>query len=166
MWSKPISILLLSFVLGSAQQQTADPSLPEGLSESERQMILKERSPKPHVETVLKISEPHLTNALKLAQENQSGGAAQELDTFSSLIIYADAYTRKLPKTQLKDRNHCLKRIEQAIFKQTRNLEAIMRELSLESRETIDLKISEVKKIRLRAINDLLGGGQVMNSSN
>jgi hypothetical protein len=165
MLSKPIFILLLGLVLGYVQPQ-AGPSLPDGLSETEEQMILREQSPKPHVEKALKVAETRVTSALKLAQQSRYNPAAQEVDVFSSLIVYADAYTRRLPNNQSKDRNHCLKRIEQTVFKQTRTIEAIMRELPVEAREALEPGISEVKKIRLRAINDLLGGGRVMNSSN
>lgn len=157
--------MLLGLALGYAQQQAA-PSLPEGLSETEEQMIRREQRPKPHVETALKVAETHVANAVKLTHNNQFNTAAQEVDVFSSLIVYADDYTRKLPSSQNKDRNHCLKKIEQTVFKQTRNIEAVMRELPLDIRETLEPKIGEVKKIRLRAINDLLGGGKVINSSN
>ncbi len=166
MSSRTIFILLLVFFLSYAERQANDPFLPERLSESERQMIERERDPKPHVETVLKIAEARIKNALDFAQGNQHGAVVRELDLFSALIAYADDYTRRLPKTRGKDRNHCLKRIEQTIFKQMRNLEGMMRELPFESRETVEPKIGEVKKIRLRAINDLLGAGQVINSSN
>jgi len=166
MASKPIFILLLSFVLGYTQGQAGDPPLPGMLGEIERQMILKERNPKPHVEAALKVAEVRVKNASQLAQESQFQIAMQDLGAFLELVIYADAYTRNLPVTKNKDRNHCLKQIEQAIFKQTRNLEAATRALPLESREAVETRISAIKKIRLRAINDLLGGGQVINSSN
>lgn len=166
MLSKTIAILLLGFVLSYAQQPSVDPSLPDGLSETEKQIILKERGPKSHVEAALKVSEARVVNALRLAQENQYKAAASELNVFSSLVVYADTYTRKTLSHQTKDRNNCLKRIEQTIFKQTRNLEAVLRDLPVESREVIEPQIGEVKKVRLRAINDLLGSGQVINSSN
>jgi hypothetical protein len=162
----PIFILLLGIFLGCAQQQPDELSLPELLSETEKQAILGERNPKPHVKAVLKVAETRIKNASRLAQENQFQNAARELEAFLALIIYSDTYTRKLPATKNKDRNNCLKQIEQAIFKQSRNLEAATRALPLESREAVESQISEVKKIRLRAINDLLGGGQVINSSN
>ncbi|MCI0661268.1 MAG: hypothetical protein L0220_09370 [Acidobacteria bacterium] len=163
---KTILILFLSFVPGYAQPQADDISLPDELGVFERQMILKERNPKPHVEAALKVAEIRIKSASQFAQENMLQNAAQDLDAFLDLVVYADAYTRQLPDKKRKDRNHCLKKIEQAIFKQNRNLEAAMRALPLASREAIEAQISEVKKIRLRAINDLLGGGQVINSPN
>jgi hypothetical protein len=45
-------------------------------------------------------------------------------------------------------------------------MESVTRALPLESREAVESLIADVKKIRLRAINDILGGGQVINSSN
>lgn len=166
---KPIFILLLGSVLGFAQPQVGDPSLsgplPGMLSEMEKQSILKERNPKPHVESALKVAEARVKNAFQLAQENQLRAAAQDLDAFFALIIYADTYARKALASKTKDRHHCLKEIEQAVFKQSRNLESVTRALPLESREAIEIQLGEVKKIRLRAINDLLGRGQVINSS-
>ena len=167
---KPIFMLLVGVVLGFAEPQVGDPSLhgqlPGMLSEMEKQSILKERDPKPHVESALKIAEARVNTAFHLAQENQLGSAAQDLNAFLALIVYADTYARKALASKNKDLNHCLKRIEQAVFKQSRNLESISRALPLESREAVESQIGEVKKIRLRAINDLLGRGQVINSSN
>ena len=132
----------------------------------EKQSILKEQDPKPHVESALKVAEARIKNALLLTQENQLQTAAQDLDAFLALVIYADTYARKSLVAKNKDRNKCLKQIEQMIFKQSRSLDSVTRALPLESREAAEPRIGEVKKIRLRAINDLLGGGQVINSSN
>ena len=121
----------------------------------------------PHLELLPEpFAEARINTAFQLAQGNQLGAAAQDLDAFLALIVYADTYARKELASKNKDRNHCLKRIEQAVFKQSRNLESITRELPLESREAVESQVDEVKKIRLRAINDLLGRGQVINSSN
>ena len=164
---KPIFILLLGSVLGMAQPQIGDQSsgqLPRMLNDMEKQLILKERNPKPHVESALKVAEARIKNAFQLGQENQIQAAAQELDAFLALIIYADTYTRKSLASKNKERNHCLKQIEQMIFKQSRSLESVTRVLPMESRDSFETQIGEVKKIRLRAINDLLGSGQVINS--
>ncbi|MGH9937044.1 MAG: hypothetical protein ACREAM_12405, partial [Blastocatellia bacterium] len=110
---KPIFILLLSFVLGHVQQRAGDPSLPGMLGDIERQVILKERNPKPHVEAALKVAEVRIKNASQLAQENQFQIALQDLGAFLELVIYADTYTRNFPVAKNKDRNHCLKQIEQ-----------------------------------------------------
>jgi hypothetical protein len=91
--------------------------------------------------------------------------AAQNVEVYAALIVYADAYTRKLPTSQTKDRYECLKNIEQAIFKQTRTVDAALRQFPVEYREGVGPKIDLVKKIRLRAINDVLGGGQVIKTS-
>jgi len=163
---KPIFILLLGSVLGCAQLQASDPLLPGMLSETEKQLILKERNPKPHVELVLKVAEARIKNASQLAQDNQIRAGAREVEAFLALIVYADTYARKSLASKNKDRNHCLKQIEQMIFKQSRILESVTRDLPLESREAVESQISEVKKIRLRAINDLLGSGHVINSPN
>jgi hypothetical protein len=187
---KPLLTLLVGVFLGCAEPRVGDPSLTEQLtgqlpgqlpgqltgqlsgqlpgmlSEMEKQVILKEQDPKPHVESALKVAEARVKNAFQLTQENQMREAAQDLDAFLALIVYADTYARKALASKNKDRNHCLKRIEQAIFRQSRNMESVTRALPLESREAVESQIGEVKKIRLRAINDLLGGGQVINSSN
>ena len=172
---KPIIILLLTAALFNwqsphlktpAERRQSTDSLPQELTETETQTILRERSAKPHVEAALKVSDARITSALRLVEEEQYKSASEDVDIYTALIVYADAYTRRLPESQHKDRNHCLKKIEQAVFKQTRAVDAIMRELPLAFREPAEEKINQVKKIRLRAINDLLGGGQVINSSN
>jgi uncharacterized hydantoinase/oxoprolinase family protein len=166
---KAIFILLavLTFATFAAGQakKVDDRALPRQLSETEVQAILKHTNPKSHVEAALKVSDARLANALKSAQVNEFKAAVQDVDVFADLVIYADDYTRKIPDAQHKDRNHCLKKIEQTIFKQTRNLEFIAREVPFETREPVEEKINQVKKIRLRAVNDLLGGGKTIKTS-
>ena len=148
------------------QKQNDAPSLPQELSEFDTQLILKENSPKSRVDATIKVSDGKAAAALRLVGESQYQSAVNELDLYSSLLIYADAYVRRLAESQSKDRNACLKKIEQAIFKQTRTVDTVMRELPVDYREAVGPKISEVRKIRIRAINDLLGGGRIMNPSN
>ncbi|MFN0107575.1 MAG: hypothetical protein ACKVZH_01880 [Blastocatellia bacterium] len=143
-----------------------DRALPKQLSETEVQLILKETSPKSHVEASLKISDARLANAIKNASAEEYKTAVEEVDVYASLVIYANDYTRKLPDSQIKDRNNCLKKIEQAIFKQNRNLDIVSRDIPFDYREPVMEKISQVKKIRLRVLDDLLGGGKFINSSN
>jgi hypothetical protein len=171
MW-KTILILSLSFIAFDSQsphlkmpgERQAD-ALPRELTETETQKILSENSPKPRVDATLRISDLRLASALKFVEESQYKSAAQDVDVYAALIVYADAYTRKLPASQIKDRNNCLKKIEQAIFKQTRTVDAVMRQFPIDYREGVEPKIDEVKKIRLRAVNDLLGGGNIIKSS-
>jgi hypothetical protein len=171
LWT-PILILLLGFITSDPQtpqlkmsgERQAD-ALPRELTETETQKILKERSPKPHVDATLKVSDTRLASALKFVEENQYKSAAQDVDVYAALIVYADAYTRKLPASQIKDRNNCLKKIEQAIFKQTRTVDALLRQFPVDYREGAEVSIDQVKKIRLRAINDLLGDGRAIRTS-
>ncbi len=169
---RPILILALSFIpLDLQTPQLKMPgehqpgSLPRELTESETQAILKERSPKPHIDATLKVSDAHLASALTFTEGSQYRSAAQEVDTYAALIVYADAYTRKLSDSQVKDRNACLKKIEQAVFKQSRTVDAVLREFPIDYRDPAEAKISQVKRIRLRAIDDLLGNGKVIKPS-
>jgi uncharacterized hydantoinase/oxoprolinase family protein len=157
-------LTLATFAAGQAKK-VDDRALPRQLSETEVQAILKQTNPKSHVEATLKISDARLANALKEVQANEFKAAMQDVDVFADLVFYADDYTRKIPDAQHKDRNHCLKKIEQTIFKQTRNLEFIAREIPIETREQVEDKINQVKQIRLRAVNDLLGGGKTIKTS-
>jgi len=171
MW-KTILILTLSFIASNSQapqlktsgERQAD-ALPRDLTETETQKILKEESPRPRVDATLKVSDLRLASALKFVEESQYKSAAQDVDVYSELIVYADAYTRKLPASQIKDRNNCLKKIEQAIFKQTRTVDALLRQFPVDYREGAGPKIDQVKQIRLRAVNDLLGGGNIIKKS-
>ncbi|MGH9939824.1 MAG: hypothetical protein ACREAM_26590 [Blastocatellia bacterium] len=170
MW-KLILILSLSFITSDRQSpqlkmpgERQPDALPRELTETETQTILKERNPKPHVDVTLKVSDTRLASALKLVEESQYKSAAQDVGVYAALIVYADGYTRKLPDSQTKDRNTCLKKIEQAVFKQTRTVDAVLRQFPVDYREGVETKIGQVKKIRLRAINDLLGGGKIIKS--
>lgn len=164
---KPVLFSLLTIAITNVQsRQINDRQLPEELSETETQTILKEDKPKSHVEAAIKVSETRINNALKSAQENRHEDATGDVDTYASLIKYADDYTRKLPRSKIKDRNNCLKKIEQAIFKNFRTFDAILRELPFNHRELAQQTFADLKKIRLQAINDLLGNGNVINSSN
>ncbi len=164
-----MSLSLIAFDLQTPRLKTPGErqrgSLPQELTEAETQTILKEHSPKPHVDATLKVSDARLASALKLVGENQYKPAAEDVDVYAALIVYADAYTRKLPDSQIKDRNACLKKIEQTIFKQSRTVDSVLREFPVDYRETTEVKIDQVKKIRLRAINDLLGDGRVIKTS-
>jgi hypothetical protein len=169
---KPILILLLGFITSGQQTpqlkmpgERQPDALPRELSETETQKILKENNPRPRVDTTLKVSDTRLASALKFVGESQFKSAAQDVDVYATLIVYADAYTRKLPTSQTKDRNECLKKIEQAIFKQTRTVDAVLRQFPVEYREGVEPKIDQVKKIRLNAINDLLGDGRSIKTS-
>jgi hypothetical protein len=171
MW-KTILILTLSFIASNSQtpqlktsgERQAD-ALPRDLTETETQKILKEEIPRPRVDATLKVSDLRLASALKFVEESQYKSAAQDVDVYAALIAYADDYARKLPASQIKDRNNCLKRIEQAIFKQTRTVDAVLRQFPVNYREGVEPKIDQVKKIRLRAVNDLLGGGNMIKTS-
>jgi hypothetical protein len=169
---KPIFIILLGFVTSDPQTpqlkmpgERQPDALPRELSETETQKILKEYSPKPRVDVTLKVSDTRLASALKFVGENQYKSAAQDVDVYAALIVYADAYTRKLPPSQVKDRNDCLKKIEQAIFKQSRTVDAVVRQFPVDYREGVEPKIDQLKKIRLGAVNDLLGDGRVIKTS-
>ncbi|MEK7833312.1 MAG: hypothetical protein AAB401_19640 [Acidobacteriota bacterium] len=170
MQSKTIFILLTVFVLASfSMEQTKkadDRALPKQLSENEVQTIIKQTEPKSHVEATLKVSDARMASAVKNVEAGQYQTAVEDVDVYASLIVYADDYTRKLPDAQSKDRNNCLKKLEQAIFKQTRNLDAVSRNLPFDYREPVTEKIGQVGKIRLRAVDDLLGGGKFIKSSN
>ena len=171
MW-KLILIMSLSFITFDPQSphlkmpgERQPDAIPRELTETETQKILREDSPRPHVDATLKISDTRLASALKFAEESQYKSAAQDVDVYAALIVYADAYTRKLPASQIKDRNSCLKKIEQAVFKQTHTVDAVLRQFPVDYREGVEPKIDQVKKIRLRAVNDLLGGGNMIKTS-
>jgi len=171
MW-KLILIMSLSFITFDPQSphlkmpgERQPDAIPRELTETETQKILREDSPRPHVDATLKISDTRLASALKFAEESQYKSAAQDVDVYAALIVYADAYTRKLPSSQIKDRNTCLKKIEQAIFKQSRTVDALLRQFPVDYREGVEPKIDQVKQTRIRAVNDLLGGGKIIKTS-
>lgn len=147
---------------GSFYWQPGTLQLPADLTEAEAASLRREKSPKSHVEAALKVSELRLGNSLLLSRQSQYQTATRQLIVATSLIVYADQYSRSLPPRKRNDLEQCLKRIEQTVFRQNKSLDAILRELPFEFRETGMPLIEQVRKIRLRAINDLLGGGEAI----
>lgn len=162
---KLLSLLLVMLACEVVLAQQAGVRLPAELSEEETQLILKQRKPKPHVEAAFKISDTRLNTALQQARSQQYRESAQNLDLYAELLSYADSYARRATQPMSKDRNQCLKIIEQKIFKQTMTLDSVLRELPLAFREASERSVGLVKKIRLRALDELLGGGSFLNSS-
>lgn len=162
----PVSLYSQVRADGKNTDMVEKDKLPVELTETELMSIQKENKPRSHVEATLKISELRINNAFKHAHDGNFKSATSEIDVYASLIKYADAYTRKLPDNRKKDRDNCLKKIEQSIFKQNRTVDSVIYELPSEYRELSTQDIDTVKKIRLRAINDLVGVGDVMNPVN
>lgn len=162
---KPISLLLVLLAFEVALAQQVGVRLPVELSEEETQVILKERKPKSHVEAAFKISDTRLTTALQQARSQQFRESAQNLDLYVELISYADSYARRATPAQSKDRINCLKLIEQKIFKQKMTLDSVVRELPHAFREASERAVGLAKKIRLRALDEVIGGGSFLNSS-
>ncbi len=165
--SKPISVLLLALAFNvTLAQQQPGVRLPLELSEEEAHQIVKEGKPKSHVEAAFKLSVVKLTRALSFAKESQYRESAQNLDLYAELVSYADTYTRRNTSERSKDRHQCLKAIEQNIFKQFMTLDSVVKELPSTYLDTSERITTTVKKIRLRAIDDLLGGGAFLKSAN
>jgi len=158
------AILLLICTAGSGRAGGQEPPLswPTGLTEKEVATLQRATAPRAHVEAVLKISALRMDGALSLARQSRYLEAREQLSLFVSLIEYADHQTRALPPTRRKDRDHNLKRLEQAIFRQNTPLDALLAELPYELREESQPGVDAVRRIRLRAINDLLGGGRAI----
>lgn len=145
-----------------ANLQSESLKLPDKLTEVESRSILKERNGKPHVEAAIKVSEARLQSAAKLAEDGQAEEAVGGLNLNVALFNYSDAYARQLPPNEQKERNKCLKEIEQAIFKQQRLFEAARRDLPFNYREQTEELVETLKRLRLRALDDLLGGGTII----
>ncbi|MEP7272524.1 MAG: hypothetical protein ABI882_13555 [Acidobacteriota bacterium] len=162
---RPISLLLLLLAYEVASAQQTGVRLPTELSEEESHQIVREGKSKSHVEAAFKVSVARLTQALEFAKGSQYRESAQNLDVYAELVNYADSYARRTTNDRSKDRHSCLKTIEQQIFKQNMTLETIVRELPATYQDTTDRVTSTLKRIRLRAIDDLLGGGSFLKSS-
>ena len=151
-----------SLVVPSLLRQGDGPPLPASLTDQESAAIRRERGMKSRVEVALKLAEARLGSGLPLTQQSQYQLATQQLIVYTALITVADQAARAVPAARLKDRDQSLKRIEQAIFRQNPRLEAIIRELPFDYREASTPLVEQVRKIRLQAINDLLGGGSAI----
>lgn len=154
--------LVLWAGLAWAWPQTESVKLPDGLSEAESRAIRKERGPKSHVSAVALVAGQRLVAAAKLVEAGQFDEALKSIVLYEALYAYANQFARALPAKEVKERHKCLKELEQAIFKQSRPLEAVRRELPFNYREQTDPLVESLKQLRLHAINDVLGGGTIM----
>jgi hypothetical protein len=141
-------------------QPTEAPKLPAGLTDVETQLIRKDASPKGHIEGVIRVAEARLAQSFKQATDN-SDAALKDLELYGALMVYADGHTRQL-NLPVKERNKILKVIEQSVFKQQRNLEGTRQQLPIEAREQTEKLVEAIKRIRLRAIDDVLGNGGII----
>ncbi len=164
--SRPISLLVLLLAFEVALAQQPGVRLPADLSEEESHQIAREGKPKSHVEAAFKVSVARLTQALEFARDSQYRESAQNLDLYAELVTYADSYARRTTSERSRDRHSCLKTVEQQIFKHNMTLDSVVRELPSNYRDTGVRVTSMVRRIRLRAIDDLLGGGSFLKSSN
>ena len=135
------------------------------MSEDEVQVILKERKPKSHVEAAFKVSDARLTSALKLARDSQYRESSQNLDLYAGLVIYADSYARHSTPQGSKERHSVLKVLEQKIFKQNQTLDAVVQELPFDYQASGIKAIEQVRRIRIRALDEHLGGGGFLKSA-
>ena len=163
---KPKALLLLLLVFEVAFAQQVAQRLPDELSEDETHQIAKEDRPKSHVEATFRVSNARLAQALQLARDSQFRETAQNIDLYTALITYADSYARRATTERSKDRYQCLKMIEQQIFKQYQTLDSLVKELPYTYRDNGERATTTAKRLRLRAIDDLLGGGSVLKSAN
>ena len=150
-------------VLGSVAfwaQTPEAPKLPAGLTDAETQLIRKDANPKGHVEAVVRVAEARLASAFKQATDN-SDAALKDLELYGALMTYGDGQARQL-NLPVKERNKILKVLEQSIFKQQRNLEGTRQQLPVEAREQTEKLVEAMKRIRLSAINDVLGNGNTI----
>jgi hypothetical protein len=155
-------LLICAAASGRAGGQESTLSWPTGLTDKEVATLQRASAPRAHVEAVLKISALRMEAALSLARQNRYPEAQEQLSLFISLVEYADRHTRALPPTRRKDRDHNLKRLEQAIFRQNNPLDTLLAELPYQLREESQPAVNTVRRIRLQAINDLLGGGRAI----
>ena len=142
--------------------QPPGPILPATLTPLEAGTIERHQSPKSRVEECLKVASIRLVSAVDNAGKGLYQAAAEQIVVYAALIRYADQVTRGIPSQKRNDRESCLKKVEQAIFRQGPRLDAIAREMPIDYRDSAVTLLEQVKRTRLQAINDLLGGGSAI----
>lgn len=142
--------------------QPPGPVLPATLTQLEAGAIERHQSPRSRVEECLKVATTRLASAMDSSVRGLYQPAAEQIVVYAALISYADQITRGIPPQKRNERESCLKKIEQAIFRQGPRLEAIIREMPVDYRDMVATRWEQVRRIRLQAINDLLGGGSAI----
>ena len=142
--------------------QPAEPALPSALTATETGAISRHENPKSRVEESLRIAEARLLSAVGGSRKGLYQPALEEIIVYAALVRYADQVARAIPPRKRNDRESSLKKIEQTIFRQAARLDAVISELPVDLRDSASPLYDQIKRIRLQAINDLLGGGSAI----
>jgi|GEM_PF-726619 hypothetical protein len=132
----------------------AAPALPAGLSETERQTLLKETNPKDHLDTCLKVGFSRLATAAEAVKQERYEAAAQALRVYTSLLDYTHTYTRQ---TKEKVRQQMLRKLETTLRQHVPVLEWMLSSIPEWHEGCARQALNRAKSIRRESLNAYFG---------
>ncbi len=150
----------LAGVAASAAPDTAitgQPEVPAGLTDTEKQNILKENNPKDRVETCMKVSANRLTQVVEAIKREEFENAAKTIGVYESLLCYTNTFATKAD-IKAKKRDNLYRIIETGLRKQMPFLEWASREMPECHEQCACRALNRAKEIRRVALNAMFGG--------
>lgn len=160
--------LLASFIISfalviPARAQTDKPhEWKNKLTAEERTTFSKPDSPNDRMKTFVRLAESRLKSARDYLVRDDYTGADEQIMGYAALVAEAGQFSKiSVPK---RDKAH--KTLEVSLREQTRTLEGIRRDTSVNYAETIEKALKLANQVRRQALNLLLGEGFLSETVN
>ncbi len=132
------------------------------LTAEERSTFSKTDSPNDRIKTFVRLAELRLKSARDYLTRDDYTGADEQVMCYAALVAEAGQFSKaSVPK---RDKAH--KTLEVSLREQTRWLEGIRRDTSVNYIETIEKALKLAQQVRRQALNLLLGEGFLAETDN
>ena len=132
------------------------------LTAEERTTFSKPDSPNDRMKSFVRLAESRLKSARDYLARDDYTGADEQVMGYAALVAEAGQFS----KASVPKRDKSLKTLEVALREQTRILEAIRRDTSVNYAETIEKALKLANQVRRQALNLLLGEGFLSETDN
>lgn len=132
------------------------------LTAEERSAIDKPDSPNDRMKTFSRLAASRLKAARDYLTRDDFTGANEQIMGYAALVAEVGQFS----KASVPKRNKAHKTLEIALREQTRALESIRRDTSVNYTETVEKVIKLVGQVRRQALNLLLGEGLLAETDN
>ena len=152
-----LASVIISFVLVNpvSAQTTKPDDWKSKLTAEERSVFSRSDSPNDRMKTFVRLADSRLKSVRDYLAREDYTGADEQVMGYAALVAEVGQFSKDtVPK---RDKAH--KTLEVALREQSRTLEGIRRDISVNYIETTDRALKLVNQVRRQALNLLLGEG-------
>ncbi len=150
-----LASMSFALVLPASAQADKSDEWKNKLTAEERSTFNKSDSPNDRMKTFVRLAESRLKSARDYLTRDDYTGADEQIMGYAALVAEAGLFSKaSVPK---RDKAH--KTLEVSLREQTRTLEGIRRDTSVNYTETIEKALKLANQVRRQALNLLLGEG-------